>query len=256
MPSMLTVSRYSLTGQFLESYRSVNEAAKAMQTVRTNIMRALNPEKGATARGYIWRYGAEPQIDIQAILKKRPYAGGSPLSKQQQKIGQYDMEGNLVATYIDTKVASRAVGVHYQGIRKVINGRAWTYGGFIWRRSTKKKIPVASRIIDIKFGISQYDLNGRWIRSFKSGLEASRITGIGNDNISRAINDENTITAGGYLWRRGQALRINIAELRKNPHFPGSKLSTHLKKKRQKNLEEMSVEQQANEQDAQLEWAL
>ncbi|MEJ2882370.1 NUMOD1 domain-containing DNA-binding protein [Pedobacter sp. GR22-6] len=244
---MLKISRYSLKGQFLQSYSSVAEAAKAMETVRTNITRALDPETGATACGYIWRYGMEPEIDVQALLKKRPYAGGSPLSKQQQKIGQYDMEGNLVATHIDTKAAGRAVGVHYQGIRKVINGRAWTYGGFIWRRSTKKKIAVASRIIDIKFGISQYDLNGRWMRSFKSGLEASRITGIGNDNISRAINDENTITAGGYLWRRGQALRINITELRKNPHFPGSKLSTHLKKTRQKNLEQMTLEQKENE---------
>ncbi len=243
MSSMLKISRYSLKGQFLESYRSVSDAAKAMQTARTNITRALEPDTGATACGYMWRYGDEIEIDMKALLKKKHYSGGSPLAVQQHKIGQYDLEGNLVNTYIDTKAAGKAVGVHYQGIRKVINGRAWTYGGFIWRRSMKKKIVVAPRIKDIKFGISQYDLNGRWMRSFKSGLEASRITGIGNDNISRAINDENTITAGGYLWRRGQALRINITELRKNPHFPGSKLSTHLKEKRKKNLEQITVEQ-------------
>ena len=79
--------------------------------------------------------------------------------------------------------------------------------------------------------ISQYDLDGRWIRSFKNGLTATRETGIGNDNICLAIKGT-TLTAGGYLWRKGQKLRVNIAELLNHPAFEGSLVHLHIKAKR------------------------
>jgi len=161
----------------------------------------------------------------------------SPLAAQQMTVGQYDLQGNLIGTFTNTKTAAKAAGVHYKGVRDVIKGRGLTYGGFIWSKSLKKKIDVNPRIKETKFGISQYDLDGRWLRSFKSGLEADKVTGIGNDNISRAKKGT-TLRAGGYLWRKGQALRISMTELRQHPHFAGSMLETHLKKKRKKNLED------------------
>lgn len=46
--------------------------------------------------------------------------------------------------------------------------------------------------------VSQYDLNGNFIRSFNSGLEAERETGI--RHISECCNGRQK-TAGGYIWR-------------------------------------------------------
>lgn len=234
-----TISRYSLNGQLLETYPNARVAADAMNTNQRYLSGAASPnEKPYTAKGYIWRRGNAPELDMKPFEKTKWHLA-SPLSKKQKTIGQYDLDGNLVNTYLNTKEAGKAVGVHYQGIRAVTNGRGLTYGGFIWSKTIKKKIAVDPRIKEIKSGISQYDLNGRWICSFKSGLEAERKTGIGNDSISLAIKGETTLTAGGYLWRRGQSLRINISELRSSPLFPRSRIAVHIRTKRKQNLSKM-----------------
>lgn len=231
------ISRYNVSGELLETYLNARVAAEAMggsQQVITVASRGTS--KLYTAYGYIWRRGNDPQIDLKPLLKQKWY-GSSPLAKKQFTVGQYDMDGNLVNTYLHAKDAAKAIGVHYNGIRDVIKGRGLTYGGFVWSKVIKKKITVNPQIKLNSRVISQYDLNGRWLRSFKSGLEACRETGIGNDNISLAIKGT-TITAGGYLWRKGQQLRINTSELRHHPKFATSLLEQHMKAKRQSTIQQ------------------
>ncbi|MHA4896018.1 NUMOD1 domain-containing DNA-binding protein [Pedobacter sp. PWIIR3] len=239
----LKISRYSLSGALLETYPNARVAAEALNTSQQYLTAAANPDKNPhTAKGYIWRRGNQPQLDMVPFEKTKWHLR-CPLAKDRKTVGQYDLDGNLVASYLNTKEAGKAVGVHYQGIRKVTNGRGLTYGGFIWSKTVKKKISVDPRIKLIKSGISQYDLNGRWIQSYKTGLQAQKVTGIGHDSISLAIKGETTITAGGFLWRKGQNLRINISELRSNPLFPRSRLATHIKTKRKNNLSKKSGEE-------------
>ncbi|MNK14981.1 NUMOD4 motif protein [compost metagenome] len=226
------VSRYSLTGQLLETYSNARIAAEAMNTAQGYIsIAARDTGKVVTACGYLWRRGNEPELDLKPILKERWY-GHSPLAKQQHIIGQYDLEGNLVNTHVNTVEAAKAVRVHKNGIRNVINGRGLTYGGFIWSKVIRKKITVDPKITESRSGISQYDLDGRWIQTFKNCVAAARATQVDNTNIHLAVNGH-TLTAGGYLWRKGQQLRININELRKHPHYAGSGLQRHMKRKRE-----------------------
>lgn len=226
------VSRYSLSGQLLETYKNTSVAAKAMNTNTSNIHVATkNDGRSVTACGYLWRPGDEPQIDMAALLKKKWYHA-SPLAAKQHTVAQYDLQGNLVDTHINTLTAAKAVGVHQNGIRDVIKGRGMTYGGFIWSKTIKKKIAVNPRITAKLAGVAQYDMDGRWMRSFKNCYEASRLTGIDNALIHYALNDV-LISAGGYLWRKGQQLRININELRRHPSYKGSELHRHMKRKRQ-----------------------
>ena len=227
-----TVSRYSLSGQLLESYPNARIAAEAMQTNQRYISKAaMGGDKVHTACGYIWRRGTAPEVDVQSLLKQK-WLGSSPLSKQQQTIGQYDLDGNLLNTYLNTVEASKAVGFHKNGIRDVIKGRGHTYGGFIWSKVIKKKIHVDPEL-KIKNTISQYDLDGRWIRSFISCLAASKVVNTHHSNISYALSGT-TLTAGGFLWRKGQKLRINTNELRSHPRFPKSILQKHMDDKRKK----------------------
>lgn len=48
--------------------------------------------------------------------------------------------------------------------------------------------------------ISQYDLEGNFIKEWKSIYNASKITGIARSCISKVCN-HNRYSAGGYLWR-------------------------------------------------------
>lgn len=230
--SAFIISRYSISGKLLETYANAREAAEAIKGNRQVISVAAmeHSDKLHTAYGYLWRRGNASEIDLKALLKRKWFSS-SPLAKNQPTVGQYDLEGNLVNTFLNSKEAAKAAGVHYNGIRDVIKGRGLTYGGYIWSKAIKPKIHVNPRITHNKMPISQYDLDGRWIRSYKTGLEAAKDTGIGNDNISLAIKGT-TLTAGGYLWRKGAQLRININELRRHPRYEGSLLQTHMKAKR------------------------
>lgn len=229
------ISRYSLSGQLLETYPNAKVAAAAMDSDQTYISRAARENNAVfTACGYIWRRGAAAEIDVRPLLKK-DWHGPSPIAAKIHTVGQYDLEGNLVDTHVNTKEAAKAVGVHYNGIRDVIKGRGMTYGGFIWSKTIKKKIPVNPRITEKIAGVSQYDMDGRWVRSFKNCYEAARLTGIDNGHIHHALNGD-VLNAGGYLWRKGQQLRLNINELRRHPAYKGSKLERHMKIKREKAL--------------------
>jgi len=225
------ISRYSLTGELLETYESATSASIALNCSSHTISAAARRDgKRLTARGYVWRLGREPNIDM-AITMKEKWHASSPLAKLQNRVGQYDLDGNLINTFRNTIEAAKAIGVHKASIRKVMTGRGLTCGGFVWSSTIRNKIKVSPMIAENQRVISQYDLDGRWIRSFKNGLTATRETGIGNDNICLAIKGT-TLTAGGYLWRKGQKLRVNIAELRNHPAFEGSLVHLHIKAKR------------------------
>lgn len=229
------ISRYSLTGKLLETYPNAKVAAAAMKIFQGHLSAAARKSgKILTAHGYIWRRGKATEIDIQPLLKERWY-GCSPLAKQQARIGQYDLEGNLINTYSSTVEAAKAVGAHKNNIRKVTSNRGLTCGGFIWSKTIKKKIQVNPKIKSSRI-VSQYDLDGKWIKTYKNAMEASSITGVEEGSIYNVVNN-NALTAGGFLWRKGEDLRININELRRHPHYSRSGLQKHMKKKRNTSIE-------------------
>lgn len=230
---ILTISRYNLNGELLETYPNARIAAEAMNSSQKYITYTAQGKKALTACGYIWRRGNEPKIDIQPMLESRWHCS-SPLASKQHTVGQYDLEGKLINTYTNTKEAGKAVGFHYQGIRKVMRGEGLTYGGFIWSKQIKKKIKVNPKI-KADTTISQYDLNGRWIRSFKNAYLAGKETGIDDSSIGHVIKGK-TLTAGNFLWRKGSRLRINVTELRRHKQYPNSALQRHTKKKREKSV--------------------
>lgn len=230
---ILTISQYDLNGKLLKTYPNAKVAAETVGSSQRYISYAAQGKKALTACGYLWRRGAEPQLDMDGLLSRRWYQQ-SPLATKQHTVGQYDLYGKLVATYTNTKEAGRAVGFHYQGIRKVMRGEALTYGGFIWSKQIKKKIDVNPRIIP-DTTVSQYDLDGKWLRSFPNAYVASKETGVQCACIHHVLNGT-LLTAGRFLWRRSRQLRINVNELRQHPHFSRSAVERHLKKKRAKRL--------------------
>lgn len=240
------VSRYSLTGQLLETYPGTKAAATAMGLSASHISSALRGNiRMLTAGGYLWRYGKDPYVDVRPILEKR-WQYPSPFATLQKNIGQYNLEGELINAYSSVKEAAKAVNVRPQNIHRAISGKAFTSAGFIWKESTKAKISVKSLRNQVGVSqmaylpedkqVSQYDFDGKWIKTYATAAEASRVTGIAEGDIYSVVNNYRKITAGGFLWRRGSALRLNVNTLRKHPHYDRSALARHMKKKKMMNL--------------------
>ena len=59
-------------------------------------------------------------------------------SKLAIPVLQYDLSGNLIATYPSMIEASRQTGAMLPGISLCINGKQLTAGGYIWKKSLSR----------------------------------------------------------------------------------------------------------------------
>ena len=246
------ISRYSLSGKLLETYHNAEVAAKIFGC-SANLLSKATRGKPLTYKSYIWRRGANPEIDINE------FAGttgiwGSPLSKYIHNIGQYSLQGKLIATFGTIKEIESKLNLNYNQLSGSLNGRNITCGGFIWRYSTKPTINIKqleklpgfkhSSVYSEHNKISRYDLDGIWRGTYAGVSDASRKTKVDSKSIHIVLKGDG-ITAGGYLWAKGEALRLNPNSFRQHSHFEHSLLQRYMKQKNQRNTTTASQQMQA-----------
>lgn len=116
-----------------------------------------------------------------------------------RRVNMYDIDGTLLQTFPSCGEAGRATGFNGAGIshaayeHKTYMNYVWLYEGDNFSITERQY----NSIINRSRKIYQYDLNGNYIRSFDSAVEAKRETGI--YNISKCLSDEYN-NAGGYIW--------------------------------------------------------
>lgn len=235
------ISRYSVTGKLLETYQNAIVAGAAVKIFSGQISAAARDgHHTLTAGGYIWRRGSAPEIDVTPLLERKSF-GVSPLLSQKKRVGQYDYQGKLVKTYSTVREAARALGITFGSIHKVISGTRVTAGGYVWRLSIKNSISVKHLKPKKAQKVSRYDLDGKWIQTYNNVPEAAKETQIFDSEIYKVLNDK-ALTAGNFIWRYGESLRIPMNTLRSHPRFKKSVLERYLKNKRKYALEAMQQE--------------
>ena len=116
-----TVYQYSLTGEFLNEYKSAHEAARENNIQFTNICKVCRGER-KTAGGFGWSY--EKEVNKEPIKTKRI---------SNNIVQQYTKDGKLIAEYNTAKEAWRQTGISDTTIGLVCKGKGKTAGGFVWR---------------------------------------------------------------------------------------------------------------------------
>ncbi|GGH27286.1 hypothetical protein FAZ19_18860 [Sphingobacterium alkalisoli] len=196
-----TVSQYDLEGNKVRTFTNSKEAASFIN-VQTERINAMAIRDDLLLKGYIWRYGEEPQLGAEELSIIR-----NNVAKPKTKdITQYDLKGKRLGYYPHITAASRETSVHAGGINGCVDGHKATAGGFIWRRGKGKAklvLPVTPRPLGHKLSrkVIQYNLKGREIARYPSIKSASRALGIHNTTISAAIRGDNN-TAGGFRWKK------------------------------------------------------
>lgn len=141
--------------------------------------------------------------------------------KYSKPVYVYDMNGNFTAEYPSIDEASKATGVHKSTIGHIIHGRYESSRGLVFRLYKCDKIEFHKTVMPKKQTVFQYELDGTYVASYSSMLEAARAVGMDDAHIiSDSCKNQKSIAAG-YQWRHFKADRIEPADLKDGRHIAG-----------------------------------
>lgn len=126
------VNQYDLSGKYIQTFETQSAAKQAIGLKSiSSITQACNGVS-KTAGGFIWRYyDASLENPIEDLNLENT---AILYDKQNNKVDQYDLEGNYITTYSNIADAADAVGLKCKNnIRKACNGEQKTAGGYIWK---------------------------------------------------------------------------------------------------------------------------
>jgi plasmid maintenance system antidote protein VapI len=175
------IEQYTLDNVFLRNWKSIKEASNELGIERTSISKALHGSI-KSAGGYIWKLKS-----VYSPYNSRP-------------ISQYDLKGNFIRDWDNVQQAEQLLKIH--NILNALNGRNKTAGGFQWKyKGSGKVITEYKQNREYKGRhVFQYDLNGNFIKEWKSYLQAAKELGIPHQHILRVLKGERKMTRG-YIFK-------------------------------------------------------
>lgn len=118
--------------------------------------------------------------------------------RRKKKISQYALDGEFIKTYSSFHEIERMLGYSMSNIHSCCNGKKKRVYGYIWRyeedKDTSYIIGSASK------AVLQYDLDGNFIRGYRSAMNAEKETGTLRSCISACCRGKFK-TSNGFIWR-------------------------------------------------------
>lgn len=178
--------QYDSEGNYIQSYRSINMAAKAInRNLKTLWLSIKNKCKCA---GYFWTKQKFEKLDLSLM---RDYTGPVTIP-----VFQYNDLGEYECCYDSIRDASKTLKVHHSNIGKAIKLGTICHNKYFTMTyspnfSIAKDAQIKSRYI------YQYDLKGNYIAEYENMALAKKTLNI-KSNIYKAIKLGRL--AGGYQW--------------------------------------------------------
>lgn len=177
---------YTKHGIFLQTYDSAIIVERELGVKYSVVLGVCNGEK-CTASGYIFRFHGHAFDEYRTI---RNFV-------QMVQIDQYDLNWNLVHTYISITEARKITGI--KNISNVLLGKRRSAGGYYWLRHGDP-IPENGIVRKTKCKpVDQYTLDGEYVNTYKSSAHASQETGISDSGICAVLHGRYK-TSGGFYW--------------------------------------------------------
>lgn len=126
------VEQYTLNGDFVAEYPSISAAVRSLNEDAngdtSNICYTCE-HKLTSAYHFIWKYKTD-DIPIEKLVNQVK----AKVHHGQQKVSQYDKDGNFIKTFNTIKEAAQAVGLKsISAITNACTGLSKTSKGFIWK---------------------------------------------------------------------------------------------------------------------------
>ena len=106
------VIQYNLDGSRVAEFTSITEAARSIDGCRTRIGDACRNHRLSSCK-FMWRYKSEAPEKLPPFFK----------NYTSIEIKQYDLDGNLMATFLSTTAAAKFLGVSIRKINSCCQGR-------------------------------------------------------------------------------------------------------------------------------------
>lgn len=120
---MRSIIQCDMEGNFIQRFKSLQEAARITGANRTTISGVLS-NTYKSANGYIFVYEEDFPIKDLSIYKKR---------KKGRKVAQVDTKsGEIIRVFDRISEAGESLGVNYKAIHKVIDKEGRTAYGYKW----------------------------------------------------------------------------------------------------------------------------
>lgn len=115
------------TKELVKQYPSINDAARQLNTTYHTIARAAKGKR-VLAKELLWSF--TPYLD--AALQQ------SEIKYKRGKVYCYDLEGNFIKEYSNSREAAEAVNGYISAIIAICNKKHLSYKGFIWRKEKEE----------------------------------------------------------------------------------------------------------------------
>jgi Zn ribbon nucleic-acid-binding protein len=127
----IPIEQYTLDGVFVAGYSSIAAAVRSLNNSNANTSNICYAceHKLTSAYHFIWKYKND-EVPIKELVKQvkaKKHHG-------QQKVNQYDKNGNFIKTFDTIKDAAQAMGLKsISAITNACTGLSKTSKGFIWK---------------------------------------------------------------------------------------------------------------------------
>lgn len=220
-----SIAMYNLNGDLIDSFNSVNEAARITNNVANAIGQAANGYSKSCG-GYQWRLYED--VPVNQIDQYEEVLGNLV------SVGQYDLDGNLLANFESYEEAERELGISDSQIRASINrnSKPKSLNCFFRRFDKNSEVPLklppyihpcsedSKPIVMLSANYTYFIKRFKCIKYAQTFLKKS-----GREQISRVCNGErNTAWGYGWMWEKDYDLDLPKRD------FDKVKLYEHSKK--------------------------
>ena len=192
------IFKYDQFGNYVQEYESISDAGIEHNINPTNIGHAVDQRIKKTSCGHYWFSSKE---NVKKFKFKITW-------EDNLSILQYSLNGEFIKEFKNRREAEQTLKIGRNilcGVLKT-NGLK-SGGGYLWfHKGNVPKIIIKHSILHTK-EISQYSLNGCFIKKFNSIKEASMESNVGSSNIVACAKNKHAHSrAGEYIWKYNNEL--------------------------------------------------
>lgn len=132
------VNKYTLDGEYIETYDSISDAARANEVFESSIRACCN-RKTRRSGGFIYRFADDEEpVVMENPMRVRVSKDGKVSYKKRYVIEQCSSDGTLLDTFNTIVEAGEKTGISQSAIWCCVNGKTKKSGGYIWRKVQNK----------------------------------------------------------------------------------------------------------------------